>query len=167
MFFAALPDARHAAMTVYLRQCVGLLQRQRAPGDGAPTVRPPSALRFLIAAVCGWLLWQPLKGEGDAHQAIAPPVCCSFTTTGQAVDGSFASPSPSLITIFREEPHEKGCQSDRANHHFRVGHYPSSAAPNGCPGIAPDCFPDPAPPTHRSTGFEPRPSHRTDPARTV
>lgn len=67
MLFAALPDARRAAMVLFVRQRTHLLVQR--PGAAALPARSPSILRFVVAALCGCLLWQPLKGHGRPADA--------------------------------------------------------------------------------------------------
>jgi hypothetical protein len=73
MFFAMLPDARHSTTLEFMRHRVGALRRA-APGQPAVRIQRPSVSRYLIAAICGLLLWQPLSSRGaDEHEAPAEP----------------------------------------------------------------------------------------------
>ena len=92
-------------MVDYLRHCVGTLRRA-APGEASLAVRSPSALRFLIAALCGWALWQPLKGSSQPADAgtlfTAVSRCTSNATRSQPYfqSHSLSSTQPELRCSF-------------------------------------------------------------------
>ena len=68
MLFASLPHVRHHALLEFMRHRVGSL---RGATLGQPTlpVQRPSVSRFLVAGICGCLLWQPLISKGEVEVA--------------------------------------------------------------------------------------------------
>jgi hypothetical protein len=74
MFFAMLPEARHSTTVEFMRHRVSALRRA-APGQPAVRIQRPSVSRYLIAAICGLLLWQPLTSRGAGErEATREPV---------------------------------------------------------------------------------------------
>src|SRR5690606_645782 len=71
MFYSLLPGPSQVAMSDYLRHRVAALRRA-TPGSAPMPVYRPAASRFLIAGLCAWVLWQPLKGSGAEAEAVAP-----------------------------------------------------------------------------------------------
>ncbi len=47
------------------RQWVGARHRATSGQRSVTSVQRPSTSRFIIAAICGWLLWQPLSGRSE------------------------------------------------------------------------------------------------------
>lgn len=89
MFFSLLPDARHLAMSEFLRGRAAA-KRRATPGQAPLPVYRPAASRFLLAGLCAWILWQPLKGtEAAAPAPVATQLICS---TSSATDAAPASP---------------------------------------------------------------------------
>jgi hypothetical protein len=71
MFFAMLPEARHSTTVEFMRHRVGALRRA-APGQPPVRIQRPSVSRYLIAAICGLLLWQPLSSRGAGEREAVP-----------------------------------------------------------------------------------------------
>lgn len=70
MLFSLLPEARHLAVSEFLRDWTTALRRA-TPGQAPIPVYRPAASRFLIAGLCAWVLWQPLKGSGESLPQLA------------------------------------------------------------------------------------------------
>lgn len=77
MFFSLLPEARHLAVSEFLRDWTTALRRA-TPGQAPIPVYRPAASRFLIAGLCAWVLWQPLKGSGESLQQLAAGMLSSI-----------------------------------------------------------------------------------------
>lgn len=71
MLFCHLPDARHHAMSEYVRDRATALRRA-TPGQAPIPVYRPAASRFLIAGLCAWVLIQPLTSSGGPSPSPHP-----------------------------------------------------------------------------------------------
>ncbi|HEX2101714.1 MAG TPA: hypothetical protein VHF69_13660 [Candidatus Synoicihabitans sp.] len=99
MLFAALPDARHVALVDYVRHCFGAVRRA-TPGQAPVPVARPSVSRYIIAVICGWLLWQPLASRGAAE--VTPPAASILVETTAENDRTiFVSAGQSLPPLRR------------------------------------------------------------------
>lgn len=92
MFFSLLPEARHQAVSEYVRDRAAALRRA-SPGQAPIPVYRPAASRFLLAGLCAWVLWQPVKGFGaplphDTTPTTAIEAPCNPASTS-GVDGVF------------------------------------------------------------------------------
>ena len=83
MLFSLLPNARHAFMSEYIRHFSTVLRRA-TPAPAPIPVHRPALSRFLIAGICAWILWQPLKGFDP--ETATPPAAAITLVSDQGLD---------------------------------------------------------------------------------